>query len=135
MKIKLDENIPGGAADVLHARQRDFDTVVDEALGGQSDPTVPEAAGIEGRIMITLDRGFGDVRAYPPGTHPGIIVLRPDDQRSRRPSAPSSHCSTITTLNLWSGASPSYNATCSGCAAPNRSRASPNTVHGKFGLP
>ena len=62
MKIKLDENIPGGAADVLHARQRDFDTVVDEALGGQSDPTVPEAAGIEGRIMITLDRGFGDVR-------------------------------------------------------------------------
>ena len=92
MKIKLDENIPGGAADVLHARQRDFDTVVDEALGGQSDPTVPEAAGIEGRIMITLDRGFGDVRAYPPGTHPGIIVLRPDDQR------PSTVISTIESL-------------------------------------
>ena len=28
-----------------------------------------------------MDRGFGDIRAYPPGSHPGIIVLRPDDRR------------------------------------------------------
>lgn len=82
MKLKLDENIPHGAADVLRARHLDIDTVLDEALGGRNDPTVLEAAGTDGRILITLDRGFGDVRAYPPGTHPGIIVLRPEDQRS-----------------------------------------------------
>ena len=32
-------------------------------------------------MLLTLDRGFGDVRSYPPGSHPGIIVLRPEDQR------------------------------------------------------
>jgi predicted nuclease of predicted toxin-antitoxin system len=82
VKFKLDENIPRDAADLMRVRRLDVHTVIDEALGGQSDPTVLESAGVEGRILITLDRGFGDVRAYRPGTHPGIIVLRPDDQRT-----------------------------------------------------
>ena len=80
MKVKLDENIPGAAVEVLRLRGHDVDTVLAESLGGQDDPTVLSAATDEGRLLFTLDRGFGDVRAYPPGTHPGIIVLRPDDQ-------------------------------------------------------
>lgn len=55
--------------------------MLEESLGGRDDPTVLGAAMDEGRLLLTLDRGFGDVRAYAPGTHPGIIVLRPDDQR------------------------------------------------------
>jgi hypothetical protein len=31
----------------------------------------------EGRFLITLDLGFSDVRRYAPGTHPGILLLRP----------------------------------------------------------
>lgn len=31
-------------------------------------------------MLITLDRGMGDIRAYPPGSHAGIVVLRLDDQ-------------------------------------------------------
>ena len=81
MKIKLDENIPGAVAGVLRSRSHDVDTVLEESLGGRDDPTVLSAAVAEGRLLLTLDRGFGDVRAYPPGTHPGIIVMRPDDQR------------------------------------------------------
>ncbi len=81
MKIKLDENIPGSVAGVLRSRGHDVDTVLEESLGGRDDPTVLSAAIDEGRLLLTLDRGFGDVRAYPPGTHPGIIVLRPGDQR------------------------------------------------------
>lgn len=81
MKIKLDENIPGAVAGVLRSRGHDVDTVLEESLGGRDDPTVLSAAIDEGRLLLTLDRGFGDVRAYAPGTHPGIIVLRPDDQR------------------------------------------------------
>ena len=34
---------------------------------------------MKGRLVLTLDRGFGDVRSYPPGSHAGIVVLRPDD--------------------------------------------------------
>ena len=28
-----------------------------------------------------LDLGFADVRAYPPGEHPGVVALRLTDQR------------------------------------------------------
>jgi hypothetical protein len=31
-------------------------------------------------VLVTLDRGFGDIRRYPIGSHVGIIVLRPARQ-------------------------------------------------------
>ena len=81
MKFKLDENLPAAVAHLLDAHGHNVHTVLDESLGGSTDSAVVTAAGREDRVLVTLDRGFGDVRAYPPGTHPGIIVLRPDDQR------------------------------------------------------
>lgn len=81
MKLKLDENIPLDAVVAMRRRHIDADTVVDEQLAGATDPAVLDAARAEGRMLVTLDRGFGDVRRYPPGTHPGILVLRPVDQR------------------------------------------------------
>ena len=32
----------------------------------------------ERMFFITADKGFGDIRSYPPGTHPGVLLLRPD---------------------------------------------------------
>jgi predicted nuclease of predicted toxin-antitoxin system len=81
LKLKLDENIPTAVAVLLRGRGIDTDTVIEESLGGHSDPAVLDPATQENRLLITLDRGFGDIRAYPPGSHPGIVVLRPDDQR------------------------------------------------------
>lgn len=81
MKRKLDENIPSSVAEFLRELLFDVDTVLEESLGGSDVRTVLEAARAKGRILITLDCGFGDVRAYPPGSHPGIVVFRPDDQR------------------------------------------------------
>lgn len=43
----------------------------DEGLSGAKDPVVFTAICADGRMLLTLDRGFGDVRAYPPGSHPG----------------------------------------------------------------
>lgn len=34
----------------------------------------------EKRIFVTFDFDSSDIRAYPPGTHPGIMVIRLDDQ-------------------------------------------------------
>ena len=31
------------------------------------------------RYLVTADKGFGDIRTYPPGTHHGILLLRPDE--------------------------------------------------------
>jgi hypothetical protein len=28
---------------------------------------------------VTADKGFGDIRSYPPGTRAGILLLRPDE--------------------------------------------------------
>jgi hypothetical protein len=55
-------------------------TVVEEHLAGEDDPVVVTAATDESRMLLTLDRGVGDLRRYPPGSHAGILVLRPASQ-------------------------------------------------------
>jgi len=54
--------------------------VVGERLTGATDADVLAAATHDKRLLITLDRGFGDIRAYPPGTHAGVVVLRVESQ-------------------------------------------------------
>lgn len=79
MKIKLDENLHTDLVEVLTAAGHDVDTVADEGLLGADDATVSATASADDRLVLTLDRGFGDLRLYPPGTHGGILVLRLDD--------------------------------------------------------
>jgi predicted nuclease of predicted toxin-antitoxin system len=52
------------------------DTVADESLSGAKDEIVATVSRAEGRILVTLDLDFANIRAYPPGEHIGIIVLR-----------------------------------------------------------
>ena len=80
MKFKLDENLPVSSAAILTSVGHDVDTVIQEGLIGAPDRDVVAAATEAGRILISLDRGLGDIRAYPPGSHAGIVVLRLTDQ-------------------------------------------------------
>lgn len=80
MKFKLDENLPASSAAILEAAGHDADIVTTEGLTGAPDPDVAAAATATGRILISLDRGLGDIRSYPPGSHAGIVVLRLADQ-------------------------------------------------------
>ncbi|MFH1481438.1 MAG: DUF5615 family PIN-like protein [Pseudomonadota bacterium] len=52
-------------------------TVSDQGLLMQNDTTIGKAAKSELRMLLTLDLEFGDLRKYPPGGHPGIILFRP----------------------------------------------------------
>ena len=79
-EVKLDENLPASSAAVLARAGHDVDTVTAEGLTGAPDRDVVVAATAEGRILISLDVGMGDIRAYPPGSHAGIVVLRVPDQ-------------------------------------------------------
>lgn len=76
MRLKLDENL----AVELASHGHDVDTVFDEGLGGRKDPVVVRAATDASRMVITLDRGVGDIRSFPPGGHAGVVVLRPASQ-------------------------------------------------------
>lgn len=80
MKIKLDENLSVLLKSDLANLDLDIHTVNEEDLAGSADPHVLAAATAEGRLIFTQDRGFGDIRAYPPGSHPGIVVPRPPNQ-------------------------------------------------------
>jgi predicted nuclease of predicted toxin-antitoxin system len=80
VKVKLDENMPTSLAMRLGERGVDADTVLSEGLGGHSDAHVLAVARETERMIFTLDRGFGDIRTYPPGSHPGIVVFRLYDQ-------------------------------------------------------
>lgn len=76
MKFKLDENLPVEAADLLWKAGHDAVTVVEQHLGGSADSDIAAVCQQEGRVLITLDRDFADIRAYPPGSFCGLIVLR-----------------------------------------------------------
>ena len=117
MRIKLDENLPVEAAVVLRPLGHDVDTVADEAMAGAADEDVLRAATGEGRLLITLDRGFGDIRRHPPGTHAGVIVLVTSSlRRSLRRCVIS--CSPILS-RTWLAASRSSGAVSSASAAPD----------------
>jgi hypothetical protein len=52
-------------------------------MSGWKDAALWVAVQREGRFLVTGDKGFGDIRAYPPGTHAGVLVLRPDQDGIR----------------------------------------------------
>jgi predicted nuclease of predicted toxin-antitoxin system len=76
MLFKLDENLPESLVADLTAAGHDAATAVQENLAGKADPTIAGHAIQENRIVATFDLDFSDIRRYPPGNHPGIVVFR-----------------------------------------------------------
>lgn len=76
MRFKIDENLPVELAEELRASGHEAATVDDQRLFGTSDRHLSEVCKTEGRIFVTLDLDFADIRTYPPDEYPGLIVLR-----------------------------------------------------------
>ncbi len=81
MKFKLDENLPEDLADLLGSFGQDVATAAKENLSGADDLVILKEAIAEGRLFLTLDLGFADIRKFPVGSHSGIVVFRLHDQR------------------------------------------------------
>ena len=81
MKVKLDENVTVAAGALLSGQGHDVDAVPSEGLTGAADVVVMRACRSDDRMLVAFDVGFGDIRAYPPDSHPGIVLLRITDQR------------------------------------------------------
>lgn len=80
VNFKLDENLPEVVLQVLTGLGHDAQTVAQEGLAGAVDEDVLRTSITEQRVLVTLDLDFSDIRAYPPGSHAGIWVLRPPKQ-------------------------------------------------------
>ena len=76
MKLKLDENLSRHLKTPLMNLGHDVLTASDENLLSCPDSEVAAEAFKENRMLLTLDVEFADLRKYPPGSHPGIILFR-----------------------------------------------------------
>ncbi len=76
MQFKMDENLHPDLAEFFRQHGHDAATVWDEKLRGRSDRDILEKCRAEGRVLISFDLGFADIRVYPPEQYPGLIVLR-----------------------------------------------------------
>jgi predicted nuclease of predicted toxin-antitoxin system len=81
--IKVDEDLPLAAVHLLRERDYNAVSVIDQQMGGWKDPPLWTVVQEESRFLITADKGFADIRKYPPGTHAGILLLRPDEDGIR----------------------------------------------------
>ena len=75
--VKLDEALSDSLADLVRARGYDTRTVRGQSWSGLKDPVLWPRVAAENAFFITTDKGFADIRRFPPGTHAGILLLRP----------------------------------------------------------
>jgi len=76
MRFELNENVPTSAKALLQDAGYDATIVAEEGLAGVSDRALAAACKDTGAVLISLDLDFANIREFPPGTHPGIIVFR-----------------------------------------------------------
>jgi predicted nuclease of predicted toxin-antitoxin system len=75
MKIKLDENLGSLGVSLLEADGHDVRTIAEQQMSGANDERIYEACRDENRVLVTLDRDFGQTIRFPPEVTAGIVVL------------------------------------------------------------
>jgi predicted nuclease of predicted toxin-antitoxin system len=83
LKVTVDEDLPRQAVKLLQDHGYDAASVVEQGMGGWKDADLWIAIQKDERYLVTADKGFGDIRVYPPGAHRGILLLRPDEDGIR----------------------------------------------------
>lgn len=76
MPFLTDENVYQPMVTMLREMGYEVFDIKEQQLFGIDDARVMEMAREQKRVLITLDKGFSNILLYPPGAHPGVIVLR-----------------------------------------------------------
>jgi predicted nuclease of predicted toxin-antitoxin system len=83
MQIKVDEDLPRQVVNLLRENGYQADSVIEQGMSGWKDVELWRKIQNESRLLVTADKGFADIRIYPPGTHNGVMLLRPDQDGIR----------------------------------------------------
>ena len=83
MRVKVDEDLPKQAVELLREGGHDAVNVLEQHLGGSKDDALWDVIQTEQRLLVTADKGFADVRRHPPGSHCGVVLLRPSEDGIR----------------------------------------------------
>jgi predicted nuclease of predicted toxin-antitoxin system len=75
MKVKFDENLGSIGVSLLESEGHDVKTIAEQRMSGASDEQVYETCRDESRVLVTLDRDFGQIIRFPPERTAGIVVL------------------------------------------------------------
>ncbi|OFZ19310.1 MAG: hypothetical protein A2Z20_04055 [Bdellovibrionales bacterium RBG_16_40_8] len=75
-KFLIDACLPKSSKDVFKNLGIDAIDVREVSLGAAEDQVIFEYAQNTKRIIVTKDKGFGNIIDYPRGSHNGIILLR-----------------------------------------------------------
>ncbi len=76
MKLFIDECVYRIALDALRSWGHDTMTVQEAGLSGETDERIFTFAINEGRVLVTSDSDFSNIRYYRPSDHAGIIFLK-----------------------------------------------------------
>ncbi|HWO87473.1 MAG TPA: DUF5615 family PIN-like protein [Stellaceae bacterium] len=68
---------------VIDCSGHDTATVVEQGWQGTPDNILWSLIQSERCWLITADKGFADLRRYPPGSHWGVILLRAPEESRR----------------------------------------------------
>ena len=74
-KFVIDEDMPRSTAAILRERGYDVKDVRDYGLRGARDEEIYEFAQRDEAVILTGDRGFGNILRFPLGDHFGIVVV------------------------------------------------------------
>ena len=83
MRIKVDEDLPTRAVELLRDSGHDAVSVMEQGLSGWKDAALWGVVQDERRLLLTADKGFADARHHPPGSHLGVLLLRPAEDGIR----------------------------------------------------
>lgn len=83
MHVKVDEDLPPLIAEWLRDRGYEASTVVEQGMGGWKDAPLWAAVQRAGDLFLIADKGFGNIRDFPSGSHNGVLLLRPDEDGIR----------------------------------------------------
>jgi predicted nuclease of predicted toxin-antitoxin system len=77
LPLLVDENIHPQVIDTLRKQNRSVLSVLEVGLQGESDVTILRRACVEGQVVLTHDRDFGQLAIPQCEPYLGIIYVRP----------------------------------------------------------